>query len=875
MSFKIDTKQCHITNTVFVYPTVPSSTETYDFVVVGAGQAGCVIANRLSQNGSFSVCLLEAGRDDARLPELLPEPSFANVPQPGDFKWGGYIRTISTVAQLESRGFLNEWFFAKNTEDPTSRSISYPRVFGWGGCTSHNRTISVRNAPFNWNSWGLNEWTYDSIKQYYLLVENKSQQNLSGFIYYNPALPSGTQGSFHSDYGTNGAIQLLWNVNTTNSPLLGAVNSTVNYINSTYSYNIPLNVDLDNPDIAAQGGTSLGNYSQIDPYSSFLSPNTSTRILFSDYNLPIYGDTGYSYPPELSFIGLKGKAPTQRVNSSYAYLYPIQSRRNLTIKSEVLVTSLITQKVGQTVNVMGVNYIQGWNIYQAGRNVSMERGGYGGTPGDAKANYMNSITQFNGRIIARKEVILCAGFINTPQILLLSGIGDPTDLNEVGITSQLNLPVGKSLIDNPECFPFWQTSNNFSVIGERVFMSVKSDPSQPTIDFDIGLNSTTLQSVEAEDNTIQYGYGGTKNLGALDNQFVRNNPNNILIDPVLAGNPYVYSPATFNPIYTSPSHRMCMLVEQVQNVSSSGFLKLVSNNPTQPPLFVENMFANSLDAIKWVNVWKNVILPTMIGFGATTHASPFIVSGPLSSTIPVVNGGSGHKSSPIVLLNGIPLPCAVANISSGVVTSITTNVGGSGYTSSPIVMFYGGGADQTALATCTISNGSVISVLITNGGSGYKTAPRVLFLGGGCQVKANATCVLQNGQVQSVSIDGLVGGTIDFGYYFTGLLDPAPYDILNDGVLQFTDMSQVNDVKLLNYLKSRVGGHHAGGTCKMGLQTDPTAVTNQKGQVYGTTGLRICDMSIVPVAIRWPNSTLYVVAEKIANDIIYTAQNRT
>ena len=185
------------------------------------------------------------------------------------------------------------------------------------------------------------------------------------------------------------------------------------------------------------------------------------------------------------------------------------------------------------------------------------------------------------------------------------------------------------------------------------------------------------------------------------------------------------------------------------------------------------------------------------------------------------------------------------------------------------VMFYGGGAATTALATCVISNGSVVSVTVTNGGSGYASAPRVLFLGG-CRVKSNATCVIQNGQVRSVTIDGSLPGTftIDFGYYFTRLLDPAPYDILHDGIVQFTDMSQVDDTKLLRYLDSRLGGHHAGGTCKMGLQTDPTAVTNQKGQVYGTTGLRVCDMSIVPVAIRWPNSTLYVVAEKIANDIL-------
>jgi choline dehydrogenase-like flavoprotein len=54
----------------------------------------------------------------------------------------------------------------------------------------------------------------------------------------------------------------------------------------------------------------------------------------------------------------------------------------------------------------------------------------------------------------------------------------------------------------------------------------------------------------------------------------------------------------------------------------------------------------------------------------------------------------------------------------------------------------------------------------------------------------------------------------------------------------------------------------------MGLSTDPSAVVDQKGLVYRTIGLRVCDMSIIPVAIRWPNTTLYVVAEKIADDIL-------
>ena len=228
-----------------------------------------------------------------------------------------------------------------------------------------------------------------------------------------------------------------------------------------------------------------------------------------------------------------------------------------------------------------------------------------------------------------------------------------------------------------------------------------------------------------------------------------------------------------------------------------------------------------------------------------------------------------------MLVNGIPLPSAVANVTGGVVTSITTNIGGVGYIGVPSVFFFGGGATTCASATAIVVGGAVTGVTSLVGGSGYTSAPRVLFIGtdssGRINSTASATAVLTSGQVTSIIIGGTqlaATVTIDFGYYFNRLLDPAPYDILQDGVVDFTSMSQVDDVKLTNYIKSRAGGHHAGGTCKMGLANDPTAVVDQKGLVYQTNNLRVCDMSIIPVAIRWPNSTLYVVAEKIAQDIL-------
>ena len=62
---------------------------------------------------------------------------------------------------------------------------------------------------------------------------------------------------------------------------------------------------------------------------------------------------------------------------------------------------------------------------------------------------------------ARKEVILSAGVFNTPQLLMLSGIGDPSELTSLGITTRVNLPsVGKNMSDHTLLSNAWQVNND-------------------------------------------------------------------------------------------------------------------------------------------------------------------------------------------------------------------------------------------------------------------------------------------------------------------------------------------------------------------------------------------------------------------------------
>ena len=106
----------------------------------------------------------------------------------------------------------------------------------------------------------------------------------------------------------------------------------------------------------------------------------------------------------------------RRFSAARAYLHPVKRRRNLTVQCRALATRLITE--GKT--VVGVEY-----SLPFGRNKS----------------------------VRAKEVILCGGAFNSPQLLQVSGIGNETDLRSVGITPVHNLPgVGENLQDHLEVY---------------------------------------------------------------------------------------------------------------------------------------------------------------------------------------------------------------------------------------------------------------------------------------------------------------------------------------------------------------------------------------------------------------------------------------
>ena len=121
--------------------------------MVGAGSAGCVLANRLSENTKHTVALIEAGGSDNH--------PWIHIPV-------GYIKTMAMPGV--------NWLFDSEPEPNTfNRSIPIPRGRGLGGSSSINAMVYVRGQPDDYNGWGQmgnRGWSYDDILPYFKKSEN-------------------------------------------------------------------------------------------------------------------------------------------------------------------------------------------------------------------------------------------------------------------------------------------------------------------------------------------------------------------------------------------------------------------------------------------------------------------------------------------------------------------------------------------------------------------------------------------------------------------------------------------------------------------------------------------------------------------------------
>ncbi|MDT7689067.1 MAG: choline dehydrogenase [Acidobacteriota bacterium] len=384
------------------------SATDYDYVVVGSGAGGGPLAANLAKAG-FRVLLMEAGGDPCSEDEtgrlMYEVPIFHGLST--EYKpcaWDYFVRHYTDDAQQAKD--------SKKVVVGGEDTIWYPRAGALGGCTTHNAMITVVPQDNDWNriadATGDDSWRGERMRTYFARLEdckyvprpgtlrsflNALLSSLAGLFRGKPAALDFTHG-----HGFKG-----WLPTSEADPRMVIKDRELFTLLADSAFGT-FHGHL--------GDLARGVVTRADPNDS---RNASGEGMFFT---PLAVGKGKRAGPREFVLRVKKSS---------------EHGDNLTIKQHALVTRVLFD--GK--RAIGVEYIDRAHVYRADPRAVEE------TPDPA--------TLPRARVMVRREVILSGGAFNTPQLLMLSGVGPEGHLNEHGIAVVVNLPgVGANLQDRYE-----------------------------------------------------------------------------------------------------------------------------------------------------------------------------------------------------------------------------------------------------------------------------------------------------------------------------------------------------------------------------------------------------------------------------------------